>query len=380
MNIDASAAHNAHGFPQLLRLLIVAIATALALAGCASSTSKPNTTQRAATHPGTSTTASTAAPTPAPAHAQSILPGNLLIADEDNNRVIEVNEAHKIVWYFPHPGDLAPGQTFKLPDDVFFSPDGTEIVATQEENSVISVINVAHRRIVFRYGQTGTPGNGPNQLSNPDDALMTRGGIIVVADIKNCRLLAISRRTHHIIKQLGKTGTCTHAPPTLLASPNGVFPTSDGGSLITEINGDWVDIMNSHNELVRAIHPPGFTYPSDTNEVQPGRFISVDYVKPGAIEIFDRRGKLIWRYAPTGKQVLNQPSLAEALPNGDVIANDDKNHRVIIVDPHTNRIVWQYGHTGRAGSGANFLDTPDGLDLAPPHSLMMRYPGATLLR
>jgi hypothetical protein len=38
---------------------------------------------------------------------------------------------------------------------------------------------------------------------------------------------------------------------------------------------------------------------------------------------------------------------------------------VILIDPKTRRIVWQYGHTGVPGSGAGFLNKPDGLDLLP---------------
>ena len=48
-------------------------------------------------------------------------------------------------------------------------------------------------------------------------------------------------------------------------------------------------------------------------------------------------------------------------------------HRVIVVDPKTNRIVWQYGETRRPGREPGRLNTPDGLDLAPPHSLLMRH-------
>ena len=74
---------------------------------------------------------------------------------------------------------------------------------------------------------------------------------------------------------------------------------------------------------------------------------------------------------------MNQPSLALPLPNGDILANDDKNDRVIVVDPRTNRIVWQYGHTHVPGSGEGFLSNPDGVDLAPPYSLDERF-AATL--
>jgi hypothetical protein len=50
-----------------------------------------------------------------------------------------------VLWQFPGPGDLASGQTFKLLDDAFFSPDGTQIIATQEENFVVTIISIALR-------------------------------------------------------------------------------------------------------------------------------------------------------------------------------------------------------------------------------------------
>ena len=34
-----------------------------------------------------------------------------------------------------------------------------------------------------------------------------------------------------------------------------------------------------------------------------------------------------------------------------------------MIDPATRRIVWQYGHTDRAGRATGMLDTPDGFDL-----------------
>ena len=48
-----------------------------------------------------------------------------------------------------------------------------------------------------------------------------------------------------------------------------------------------------------------------------------------------------------------------------IAANDDYNHRVIVIDPKTKRIVWQYGHTGVLGTGPGYLNKPDGLDLLP---------------
>jgi DNA-binding beta-propeller fold protein YncE len=306
-----------------------------------------------------------------------VLPGPVLIADRDNNRLIEVSPSGHVIWRFPAPGDLAAGETFNLPDDAFFSPDGRQVIVTQEDDFVISVVDIAQRRIVYRYGHAGVPGSEPGYVHNPDDALMTPSGDILSADIKNCRVLVIHPPEHRPLRQLGNTGECVHQLGSSYGSPNGAFPMKNGDTAITEINGDWLDVISAGGRPVSDTHPPGFTYPSDTNEVRPGLFLSADYTSPGAIETFTGEGALQWRYAPTGAEALNQPSLALPLPNGDVLANDDKNDRVIVIDPRTNRVVWQYGHTGVPGSGEGFLSNPDGVDLAPPFSLAARF-GASL--
>jgi hypothetical protein len=48
---------------------------------------------------------------------------------------------------------------------------------------------------------------------------------------------------------------------------------------------------------------------------------------------------------------------------------------VVVVDPATNRVVWQYGHTGVPGQGPGYLNDPDGVDLVPPDSLLVTHAG-----
>jgi hypothetical protein len=36
--------------------------------------------------------------------------------------------------------------------------------------------------------------------------------------------------------------------------------------------------------VLSSTNAPGFSYPSDTNEVRPGVLLSADYTDPGAIE------------------------------------------------------------------------------------------------
>ena len=140
-------------------------------------------------------------------------------------------------------------------------------------------VDFAHRRIVFRYGHPGVPGSEPGYLHNPDDALLTPGGAILAADIKNCRVVVIRPPAQHVTHQLGETGNCTHELGVSYGSPNGAFPMTGGDTVVTEINGDWIDVLGREGRPITDTHPPGFSYPSDTNELRPGVFLSADYTR-----------------------------------------------------------------------------------------------------
>ena len=377
-----------------MRVLVAAALTSvlgLALTACTTasqptrSAQRPHASASSSTTDGAggSTTAPTATPTPwshalhgrhkvghlAPGSDPSVLPGDLLIADKLNNRLLIVDPQGRVRWRFPRPGDLRHGQTFKIPDDAFFTPDGRHIITTEEDDFVVRVIDIARHRIVYSYGKPGVPGDGPNRLWNPDDAVMLPNGSILTADIKNQRILLIGKGLHHPQRHWGDVNHGYHDPPHFYGAPNGVFPIGHHRFLVTEIRGDWVDEIDLHGHVYWSTHPPDVLYPSDSNRIGRNRFLTVDYSSPGQIVIFNRRGHVLWRYAPSGSRAMDHPSLALPLPNGDLICNDDYNHRVIVVDPRTNRVVWQYGHTGVSGRKAGYLDNPDGLDLAPPYSL-----------
>jgi hypothetical protein len=98
-----------------------------------------------------------------------------------------------------------------------------------------------------------------------------------------------------------------------------------------------------------------------------GNIILADYSRPGGVVILQRRtGRVLWRYQPaSGFGELDHPSLAAMLPNGDVIVGDDYDNRVVVIDPVSKRIVWQYGHDHRAGTAPGYLHIPDGFDFIP---------------
>ena len=62
------------------------------------------------------------------------------------------------------------------------------------------------------------------------------------------------------------------------------------------------------------------------------------------------------------------------MPNGLIATNDDYRDRVVIIDPKTKKIVWQYGITGEPGTGPNHLHIPDGFDLLAPNGTTPTHP------
>ena len=90
---------------------------------------------------------------------------------------------------------------------------------------------------------------------------------------------------------------------------------------------------------------------------------------------FNRDGQVLWRYDVTGGPgMLDHPSLAERLPSGVIMLNDDYGDRMVAIDPVTDALVWQYGVTGVAGTRPGLLDTPDGFDLLLPGGVTPTHP------
>jgi outer membrane protein assembly factor BamB len=298
-----------------------------------------------------------------------VLPGPVLIADGGGNRVLIIDSSGRNMWQFPRPGDLATGQSFKAPEVAWFSPDQKQVVVASEDTNILYEIDIATHKIVYTYGAVDTPGSSPNQVSAPDGVMMLKSHDLVVPDAGNCRIIQIPTGGQSPSRQLGQTGNCVHNPPQSFGDPSGLFPMSDGNFVLTEGHDHWVSEMSPVGKIAWSVQVPGVSAIYQTAEVAPDRYLTVDHVFPGQVLTFDHTGKVIWRYAPTGAQALNKPSLALGLPNGDFMVSDKVNNRLIVVDPRTNAVVWQYGHTGVAGNTPGFLNNPTGMDLFPPNSI-----------
>jgi outer membrane protein assembly factor BamB len=299
--------------------------------------------------------------------------GRLLIADRGNNRLLLVNADKKILWRYPSKTRPAPPGGFYFPDDAFFTHGGTQIISNEEQNERIVQIGFPSGKLLWSYGHPHVAGSEPGYLHEPDDAYLLRDGTVTVADAQNCRLLLIAP-SKKILKQFGEPSRCEHEPPHALGSPNGDTPLRDGNILVSEVNGSYIDEITPTGKLVWSVQLP-IEYPSDPQQLGPDRYLVADYSDPGGLYEFNRAGRILWAYHPSsGRGMLNHPSLAERLPNGLICVNDDYRHRMVIIDPRTRKIVWQYGHTDSPGRSHGYLKIPDGFDLLGPEGTTPTHP------
>lgn len=291
-----------------------------------------------------------------------VLPGFLLIADRGNNRILLVDARKRVLWRYPRPG-RHPAMPFRFDDDTFFGPGFSRIISNQEDQDTIQVISFPGGRLLWRYGHPNIRGSARGYLNTPDDAYLLPNGLRSVADAYNCRVLFISA-AGRIVRQIGTDGACVHAPPRSLGPVNGATPLHDGGVLISETTGSWIDDVGPRGRLRWSVRAP-VSYPSDP-QLLGNRILLADYSRPGQAIVMTKRGRVVWRYGPrSGPGELDHPSLATRIGKRLIAINDDFRDRVVLVDMRTRRIVWQFGHTDRPGRRAGFLNTPDGLDLLP---------------
>ena len=299
------------------------------------------------------------------------LPYPVVIADRRNNRLLEVSPDKRILWQFESPNlKLYHGN-----ENVFFSPDGRLLAISEEDNQDVHLIDYERRALIWSYGVPEVAGVDPGYLNYPDDTHVLADGTIVVSDIRNCRILFLDRETSTIKAQWGgpgrrdgnfyKDSNCRHDPPGELGLPNGAVEMEGGDILVTEVNGAWVSRITREGRVVWTMQAFGLHYPSDAAPTHDGQVIVADYSKPGRVIVFDpQRRKLTWDYFfKSGEAMLDHPSLALELPDGDVMLSDDYRHRVIVIDRQTKKILWQYGVTDRPGNAPGQLNNPDGIDI-----------------
>lgn len=286
------------------------------------------------------------------------LPYPVLIAG--GGHVIEVTPNKQVVWQYPPESTASATATGTPPaaTDAFFAPDGGSVIATAEHQSVVARIDYYAKRITWQFGVAGQPGGDATHLNYPDDAHVLPNGNVIVADIRNCRVLTIAP-AGTVLASWGapQAGYCkTDLGKGAFGYPNGAAPQADGGVLLSFSADDHIALLSSAGKVLWDLTAPNLYggFVSDAQLLPGGDVLVCGYGKPGSVVRFNRRG-VVWHYfVPSGESALSDPTMALALPGGDVLVADSGHNRVVVIDPGTNQIVWQYS-TG--------LQDPEGIDL-----------------
>src|SRR5437879_7370631 len=144
-------------------------------------------------------------------------PGNILITDQFNNRVIEISPSGSIVWQFGNgPGDTSANAiagtndaerigTLTLMSGTGVPPGATtNCKAGCVDNRVLLVDQGGN--IVWQYGQFGVTGFGPNQLNTPVQNTFLPNGNVLITDQGNERIIEGQPSTNAIVWQYGRNG------------------------------------------------------------------------------------------------------------------------------------------------------------------------------
>jgi hypothetical protein len=304
-------------------------------------------------------------------------PGNILIADQFNNRVIEVDpNTHKIVWAFgngsstPGPNSVvAPNDAERVGDLTIIAgsgaPAGTPTTLEPNcqngcpDNRVIAVDQSGH--IVWQYGIAGVAGSGFNQLNTPVQVTFLPDKHLLITDQGNQRVIEVDRY-NFIAWQYGTTGV-SGSGPNQLNNPNSAELLENGDILIADESNNRVIEVNRLKQIVWQ-----YGNPNDTTILNGAGFASrlpngdtliTDSNNSRVIEV-DGAANTVFTFLTNARPGSASPSLptrAIRLYNGNTLISDQANNQVIEVDDHGN-IVFSQGQIDVLGTGFNQLNWP----------------------
>src|SRR6267143_717456 len=171
-------------------------------------------------------------------------PGNILITDQFNNRVIEIDPEGNIVWQFGNgPGDTSANAIVGTNDAervgnlTLMSGTGIPAGATRNckksgcvDNRVLLVDRGGN--IVWQYGQFGVTGFGPDQLNTPvQNTYLPTSGNVLITDQGNERIIEVRRRDNAIVWKYGENGVIGKAlTSSTIPTPPSCSPTAISSS------------------------------------------------------------------------------------------------------------------------------------------------------
>jgi hypothetical protein len=290
-------------------------------------------------------------------------PGNILIADQFNNRVIEINPAGTIVWHFGNgPTDVSANSIVGTNDAERVggltlmagtgAPGGTEPLCPPPNGCIDNRVMLVnhHNHIVWQYGTFGVTGSGFNQLSVPvqNTYLSEPNGDdhVLITDQGNGRIIEVRRSDKAIVWQYDG-----------LNNPNSAELLANGNILISdENNNQALEVTHTTpSTIVNTYTQAGgmpFSGVAFASRLPDGHTLITDSNNSRIVET-DESGDDFWHFltnARPGSNSMPLPTRAVRLGNGDTLISDQFNHQVIRVDSSGN-IVASYGNINQPGYG-----------------------------
>jgi len=292
--------------------------------------------------------------------------GNILIADQFNNRVIEIAPDGEIVWHFGNgPTDFTANSIVGTNDaervGSFTLMAGTGIPPQVDplapngvaDNRVLLVNRAGH--IVWQYGQFGVTGSGPNQLNTPVQNTFLPNGHVLITDQSNERVIEV-RRDKAIVWQYGQTGVVGNGP-NQLSNPNSAELLENGHVLIADENNNRaIEVTHkTSSQIVATFSSAGgllFSGVAFASRLPNGHTLITDSNNNRIVET-DVAGNDFWHYFTNtgpGSNPAPLPTRAVRLAKGNTLISDQFNQRVIAVS-HSGKIVASYGNINVVGFG-----------------------------
>ena len=300
-------------------------------------------------------------------------PGNVLISDQFNNRVIEIDTLGHIVWSFGRgPNDVSASSPIGVNDAQRVgaltlvagtgAPAGTEPLCSSgcPDNRVLLVSPGRH--VIWQYGQFGVTGSDADQLNTPVQATWLPNLHVLITDQGNQRVIEVTL-DKRIVWQYGTTGVSGNGP-NQLNSPNSAELLENGHVLISDEANDRAIEVTRDLQIVATFTAGGTTSGvAFASRLPGGNTLITDSNNNRAVEV-DQDDRVVWQYVTNLDPASNPsplPTRAIRLEDGDTLISDQFNHRVIRVDHATPaHIQASYGNLDMPGYGT--ADASQGLN------------------
>jgi len=286
--------------------------------------------------------------------------GNILIADQFNNRVIEVTPAGNIVWSFGlGPNDFSAKSVIGVNDAQRVGPltlmagTGTppgvipQSPGGAPDNRVMLVDPDGN--IVWQYGRFGKTGSGHDLLNTPVQCTWLPSTHVLITDQGNGRVIEVNREKRIVWEYPGPNTN----PGDQLNSPNSAELLENGHVLIADENNNRAIEVTRTHKVVRTFTAGGSAGAiAFASRLPNGHTLLTDAGNSRAVEV-DKADAVVWQYVTntaSGSVAAPTPTRAVRLHNGDTLISDQFNNRVIRVSPG-GQIVASYG-LPLAGGGA----------------------------